>query len=189
MPTFPEWEATVLEHTYEYVDYISLHTYYGNQDDDLGHFLAKSLDMDEFIRTVIATCDYVQGEEAEQKDGSTSPSTSGTSGIHSNEPDRRIEPWQIAPPQLEDIYTFEDALFVGCMLITLLKHADRVKMACLAQLVNVIAPIMTQNGGPAWAQTIYYPYLHASVYGRGVSLMPVVKSPVYDSKDFYRLSL
>ena len=72
--------------------------------------------------------------------------------------DRKLEPWQIAPPQLEDVYTFEDASLVGCMLITLLRHADRVKMACLAQLVNVIAPDHDENGGPAWAQTIYYPY-------------------------------
>lgn len=70
------------------------------------------------------------------------------------------------------------------MLITLLKHSDRVKMACLAQLVNVIAPIMTSNGGGSWRQTIFYPYLHASVYGRGYALNPIVDSPLYDSKDF-----
>src|SRR5690606_13757994 len=103
---------------------------------------------------------------------------------HSNEADRKLEPWQIAPPQLEDIYTFEDALLVGCMLITLLRHADRVKIACLAQLVNVIAPIMTKTGCPALAQTIYYPFMHASTLGRGTSLLPVVKSPVYDVRDF-----
>ena len=83
---------------------------------------------------------------------------------------------------LEDIYTFEDALLVGLMLITLLKHADRVKMACLAQLVNVIAPIMTQQGGgTAWKQTIFYPFMHASKYGRGVVLRPVIHTPVHDT--------
>ena len=90
----------------------------------------------------------------------------------------------MAPPLLEDIYNFEDALLVGCMLITLMKHADRVKMACLAQLINVIAPIMTEKNGPAWKQTIYYPFMHASVYGRGVALHPIISSPKYDSKDF-----
>lgn len=103
---------------------------------------------------------------------------------HSNDADKKIDPWSVAPPQLEDIYNFEDALLVGSMLITFLRHADRVKMACLAQLVNVIAPIMTENNGKAWKQTIFYPYLHASRYGRGVSLMPVVDSEKYDSKDF-----
>lgn len=70
------------------------------------------------------------------------------------------------------------------MLISLLRHANRVKVACQAQLVNVIAPIMTENGGRIWKQTIYYPYLHASVYGRGTALDVLVDSPKYDSKDF-----
>lgn len=87
-------------------------------------------------------------------------------------------PWQVAPSLLEDHYTFEDALLVGEMLITLLRHADRVKMACLAQLVNVIAPIMTdKNGGPVWRQTIYWPFLLASRYGRGTAMLPLVASP------------
>ena len=109
---------------------------------------------------------------------------SGTYGIHSNEADKKIDPWSIAPPQLEDIYNHEDALLVGCMLISMLKRADRVKMACIAQLVNVIAPIMTANGGAAWKQTIYYPYMHASMFGRGTVLVPLVTSPKYDAKDY-----
>lgn len=83
---------------------------------------------------------------------------------------------------LEDVYNFEDALLVGLMLITLLKHADRVKMACLAQLVNVIAPIMTEaGGGRAWRQTIFYPFMHASRYGRGTALLPVISTPKFDT--------
>jgi alpha-L-arabinofuranosidase len=65
--------------------------------------------------------------------------------------------------------------------MTLLRNADRVKVACLAQLVNAIAPIMTANGGPAWRQTIFYPFLHASKYGRGTVLDARVQSPVYES--------
>ncbi len=97
--------------------------------------------------------------------------------------DPAIEPWRIAPPLIEDIYTFEDALAVGCMLIALLKHADRVKIACLAQLVNVIAPIMTVPGGPAWRQTIYWPFLHASTLARGTALRMPVSCPTYETKD------
>lgn len=83
---------------------------------------------------------------------------------------------------LEDIYNFEDALLVGLMLITLLKHADRVKMACMAQLVNVIAPIMTEaGGGAAWKQTIFYPFMHTSQYGRGTALLPVISTPKFDT--------
>ncbi|TLS49621.1 alpha-N-arabinofuranosidase [Paenibacillus antri] len=182
MKTFADWEATVLDHTYEHVEYLSLHTYYGNAENDTPTFLARSLQMDEFIDSVTAICDYVKAKKRSKKKMFLSFDEWNV-WFHSHESDKKLEPWQVAPPQLEDVYTMEDALVVGCMLISLLKHADRVKMACLAQLVNVIAPIMTQNGGPAWAQTIYYPYLHASVYGRGQALVPLVRSDKYDTKD------
>ncbi|NOU86395.1 alpha-N-arabinofuranosidase [Paenibacillus sp. LMG 31460] len=183
MPTFPDWEATVLEHTYDHVDYISLHQYYGNRDKDSANFLAQSMGMDRFIHTVISTADYIQAKKRGKKKINLSFDEWNV-WYHSNEADRRIEPWSIAPPQLEDIYNHEDALLVGCMLISMLKRADRVKMACLAQLVNVIAPIMTANGGAAWKQTIYYPYMHTSVFGRGTVLVPLIKSPKYDAKDY-----
>lgn len=187
MPTFGEWEATVLEHAYDLVDYISIHTYYGNQANDIGNFLSKSLDMDEFIQSVIAICDYVKAKQRKQKQLYLSFDEWNV-WFHSQEADRKQEPWQIAPPRLEDIYTFEDALVVGCMLITLLRHADRVKIACLAQLVNVIAPIMTETGGKAWRQTIYYPFLHASLYGRGTVLQPVINAPTYTTEQKHSLS-
>ncbi|PYG89038.1 alpha-N-arabinofuranosidase [Ruminiclostridium sufflavum DSM 19573] len=183
MPTFGQWEATVLENTYEHVDYISLHTYYGNADNDIKNFLARTLDMDAFIKAVAATCDYVKAKKHSKKKIKLSFDEWNV-WFHSNEEDRKIERWSVAPRQLEDVYTFEDALVVGGMLITLLKNADRVKIACLAQLVNVIAPIMTENGGSAWRQTIFYPYLHASVFGRGTVLNSIIKSPKYDSRDF-----
>jgi alpha-N-arabinofuranosidase len=183
MRTFPQWEATVLEHTYDHVDYISLHNYYGNSKNDTPNYLATSLGMDDFIKTVISTCDYIKAKKRSKKTINLSFDEWNV-WFHSHEADKKIERWSIAPPQLEDIYNFEDAIMVGCLLITLLKHSDRVKMACMAQLVNVIAPIMTKNGGEAWCQTIYYPYLHASLYGRGYALNPIVESPLYDSKDF-----
>ncbi|HUC94337.1 MAG TPA: alpha-N-arabinofuranosidase [Paenibacillus sp.] len=183
MPTFPQYEATSLEHTYEAVDYVSLHQYYGNRSGDTASYLAYSLDLDHFIRTIKSTCDYIKAKKRSKKTLNLSFDEWNV-WFHSNEADKKIEPWSVAPPQLEDVYTFEDALLVGSMLITLLKHADRVKIACLAQLVNVIAPIMTVNGGGSWKQTIYYPYLHTSVYGRGIALQPVISSPKYDSKEF-----
>lgn len=183
MPTFAEWEATILEHTYEHVDFVSLHTYYGNQENDTANFLAKSMGMDQFIKSVVAICDYVQAKKRSNKKMYLSFDEWNV-WFHSNETDKQIEPWSIAPPQLEDVYNFEDALLVGSMLITLLRNADRVKMACLAQLVNVIAPIMTVNGGGSWRQTIFYPFMHVSKFGRGSALNPVIHSPVYDCKDF-----
>ncbi|MFC5531361.1 alpha-N-arabinofuranosidase [Cohnella yongneupensis] len=182
MQTFPEWEATVLDHTYEHVEFLSLHSYYGNHENDTATFLGRSLEMEDFIHTVAATCDYIKAKKRSKKKMMLSFDEWNV-WFHSNDADRKIEPWQIAPPQLEDLYTMEDALVVGCLLIALLKHSDRVRMACLAQLVNVIAPIMTENGGQAWAQTIFYPYMHASVYGRGQALVPLVQSPKYDTKD------
>ena len=183
MPTFADWEATVLEHTYEYVDYISLHQYFGNYDNDISNYLALSLEMDDFIKSMISIADYIKAKKRGKKDINLSFDEWNV-WYHSNEQDKLIEPWSIAPPQLEDIYNFEDALLVGCMLITMLKHADRVKIACLAQLVNVIAPIMTEQGGPAWRQATFYPFMHASVYGRGTVLNPLVTCGKYDSKDF-----
>lgn len=183
MPTFADWEATVLDHTYDHVEFISLHQYYGNRANDISNYLALSLEMDDFIKSVISIADYIKAKKRGKKNINLSFDEWNV-WYHSNDADKKIEPWSIAPPQLEDIYNFEDALLVGCMLITLLKHADRVKIACLAQLVNVIAPIMTEENGPAWKQTIFYPYMHTSVYGRGVSLNPIISSPKYDSKDF-----
>lgn len=182
MATYPEWEAIVMDHTYEHVEYLSLHTYYGNHNNDTPTFLARSIEMEDFIRSVTATCDYIKAKKRSKKTMMLSFDEWNV-WFHSNESDKKLEPWQIAPPQLEDIYTMEDALVVGCMLIAMLKNADRVKMACLAQLVNVIAPIMTENGGQAWAQTIYYPYMHASVFGRGKALVPLIQSPKYDTKE------
>lgn len=183
MPTFPEYEATTLDLAYDQIDYISLHQYYGNRSDDTPNFLAKNLTMDHFIKSVIATCDYIKAKHRSKKTIKLSFDEWNV-WYHSNDADKQIEPWTIAPPQLEDHYNFEDALLIGSLLITFLKHADRVKMAAMAQLVNVIAPIMTENEGRSWKQTIFYPYMHASVYGRGISLKPILSSPKYDSREF-----
>ncbi|MFW6387762.1 MAG: alpha-N-arabinofuranosidase, partial [bacterium] len=183
MPTYPQWEATVLEELYDNVDYVSIHVYYVNYENDLKNFLAKSLHMDEYIRTVVSTCDFVKAKRRSKKPVHISFDEWNV-WYHSVADDKKVEPWSEAPHLLEDKYNFEDALLVGCLLITLLRHADRVKIACLAQLVNVIAPIMTEKGGDAWAQTTYYPFMHASKYGRGTVLLPSIDSPKYDSKDF-----
>ncbi len=186
MPTFPEWEATTLGYTYDHVDFVSMHQYYGNLNNDTEDFLALSDDMDQFIRSVIATCDFVKAKKRGKKDINLSFDEWNV-WFHTREADDEFmekDPWHIAPPLLEDQYNFEDALLVGLMLITLMKHADRVKMACMAQLVNVIAPIMTEkDGGKAWRQTIFYPFMHASRYGRGMVLQPVIETPVHDTKE------
>ena len=186
MPTFGSWELEMLEECYENIDYVSLHRYYGNPTGDTPGFLARTMDMDDFIHSVTSICDAVKGKKHSKKQVNLSFDEWNV-WYHSRQQDEEIwkrEKWDRALPLLEDIYNFEDALLVGSMLITLLRTADRVKIACLAQLVNVIAPIMTRTGGGCWAQTIYYPFMHASRYGRGTSLKAIVKSPVYDCSDY-----
>jgi alpha-N-arabinofuranosidase len=180
MASFPQWEATVLDHCYDAVDYISLHSYFTNYDNDLSTFLGESVEMDQFIRTVIGTVDFVKAKKRSRKTINLSFDEWNV-WFHTRHMDEVVRPWSVGPHLLEDVYTFEDALVVGCCLITLLRHADRVRIACLAQLVNTIAPIMTENGGPAWRQTIFYPFLHASKFGRGEVLETLALSPTYSN--------
>ncbi len=174
MPSFGSWEYTALSECYENVDYVSLHRYYGNPHNDTPDFLASTMDLDNFIRTVASICDSVKGKLHSSKKLGLSLDEYNV-WYHSNAQDQELykrKPWGTALPLLEDVYNFEDALLVGLMLITILKNADRVRIACMAQLVNVIAPIMTRPGGGAWAQTIYWPLQQASTLGRGTSLLP-----------------
>lgn len=183
MPTFGQWEQTVLDHTYDQIDYLSLHRYYGNRDDDTPNYLAQSLDMDDFITGVLAICDAAKAKRHSHKTINLSFDEWNV-WYHSDQQTADNKPWQVAPHLLEDIYNFEDALLVGTLLITLLKHSDRVKIACLAQLVNVIAPIMTSEDGQAWQQSIFFPFMQASKYGRGTALTPIQVSPTYETKQF-----
>jgi len=179
MPTFGLWETEVLNHTYDLVDYLSLHTYYNNHSDCTPAFLAMADRLDKYIKDAIAVCDYVGAIKKSDKRIMLSLDEWNV-WFHSNEPDKSIPEWIFPRPILQDIYTMEDALLVGGMLITLLNHADRVKIACIAQTVNVIAPIMTAKDGSAWRQTIFFPFEHASRYGRGTVLQQVIESPEYD---------
>lgn len=182
MPTFGSWEYTVLDEAYDQVDYLSLHQYYGNASGDTADFLASSKGMDDFISGVVSICDAVKAKKHGKKQINLSFDEWNV-WYHSNEQDKKLEKWVQVPHQLEDVYNFEDALLVGSMLITLLRHADCVKIACMAQLVNVIAPIMTSDTG-AWRQTIFYPYMLTSVFGRGTVLNTQVLTPVYESKTY-----
>ncbi|MDD3058868.1 MAG: alpha-L-arabinofuranosidase C-terminal domain-containing protein, partial [Sphaerochaeta sp.] len=180
MPTFPTWEETVLEHTWEVADYLSLHMYFRNDENDAETFLASSKRMDQFIESVVHVCDYVKAKKRSKKTMYLSFDEWNV-WFHSNEQDKKESDWIVGKHLLEDVYTFEDALVVGCLLNSLLKHCDRVKVACLAQLVNVIAPILTEDGGPSWVQTIYWPFYYASNYGRGEVLDIRVDVPAYEN--------
>lgn len=186
MPTFASWEAESLMENYDITDYVSLHQYYSNEQEDTSDFLAITLETERFIKTVISICDYVKAVKRGNKDIQLSFDEWNV-WFHSKAVDNKkmsMEPWDKAPSLLEDIYTFEDALVSGCALITFLKNCDRLKIACLAQLVNVIAPIMTETGGGLCRQTIFYPFMHVSMFGRGTALLPVISTNKYDSKNF-----
>jgi alpha-L-arabinofuranosidase len=182
MPTFGAWEATVLQETYDVVDYISLHAYYEEVDGDRGSFLASAVDMESFIDNVVATCDHIGARLKSPKRINLSFDEWNIWYASRTLDERR--PWAEAPRLLEDIYSVTDAVVFGSLLITLLRHADRVTIACLAQLVNVIAPIMTEPGGAAWRQTTFYPFAQASAHGRGHVLQVNVDSPTYQTAKF-----
>ena len=173
MPTFGEWERVVLEAAYDHVDYISCHAYYQEHDGDLGSFLASSLDMEYFIETVVATADHVRHKL--RKDRAIAISFDEWNVWYQTrfeESGKVTEDWPVAPRLLEDVYSVADAVVVGSLLITLLKNSDRVRSASLAQLVNVIAPIMTEPGGPAWRQTTFFPFATTSRLAAGEVLQP-----------------
>lgn len=184
MKTYPEWERIVLEHTYESVDHISLHMYFANRAKNTQNYLALNHKLDRYISTVEGTINLVKANKRSKRDVTISFDEWNV-WYHSNTADRAIldgaEGWPTAPRLLEDIYNFEDVLQVGCILNTFIRKSNVVKIACIAQLVNVIAPIMTEPGGPAWRQTIYYPYYFASIFGRGTALNLSVKCPGYDA--------
>lgn len=184
MPTFPEWDRIVLEYLYDQVDYISCHRYYENYG-DVDEFLGSFADMERFIQTLIHTADYVKAKKRSNK-------TLSISFDEWNVWYQKkvvIPDWEIAPPLLEDIYSLLDALVFGGLLCSLLKNADRVKIACLAQLVNVIAPIFTVKGGPAIKQTTFYPFKQVSTYGRGTVLRTIVEGPTFHTNLHGEISL
>ncbi len=184
MPTFGEWERVVLQETYDEVDFISCHAYYEPHDGDLGSFLASAVDMDRFIDSVVATADHVKALRRSDKTISISFDEWNVwyqSRYHDVEKITDIETWPVAPRLLEDSYSVLDGVVVGSLLISLLRHADRVTSASLAQLVNVIAPIMTEPGGPAWRQTTFFPFSVTSALARGRTLELKLDGPAYDT--------
>jgi alpha-N-arabinofuranosidase len=181
LPTYLAWDREVLEECYDQVDAISLHNYYGNTPqltgNDTSRYLAMNLDMERQIHEIGAVCDYVQGRLR-------SPKRLWLS----------FDEWnvwyrarggrfadgkrQFAPRLLEEEYNLEDALLVGGFLNSLLRQSARVKVGCIAQIVNVIAPLVT-NKEKVLRQSIYYPYAWALKYARGRVLDLLFESDTY----------
>lgn len=170
MPTFAEWDRIVLEHTYEMTDYLSLHRYYGFLPgrDDTSDYLHAYLNLDDFIASLIATADYVKAYKRSKK--VMMLSIDEWNIWHQHQHTAEDYGWTSAAPILENHYDVKDALLFSGLMMTLINRADRVKIGCMAQLVNVIAPILTQVGGGVLKQTIFYPYLVGCRYIKGKAL-------------------
>lgn len=180
MPTYPEWDKTVLTHTYDHVEYLSLHNYIGKREADTATYLAMPMDMEKQIQEVISTCDYVKSKKRSNK----------TMKLSFDEwnvwrgPDIEYTPWQIGSPYDWVKFHMEDALVFGSAMLTILKYADRITIACQSLLVNTIPLILTEKGGKAWRNPTYYPFEHVSRYGRGEVLRSLVDSPKYDTLSY-----
>jgi alpha-N-arabinofuranosidase len=169
MPTFGTWEATVLDHTYEAVDYISLHAYYEERSGDRASFLAAGVDMDRFISSVVATADHVGAKRRSRK--RINISFDEWNVWYQHDGAGNTDPALRESPRLqEDTFTVTDAVVVSGLLITLLRHADRVTIACQAQLANVIGLIRTEPRGPAWRTAIFHPFASTARLARGTVL-------------------
>jgi alpha-L-arabinofuranosidase len=167
MTTYGAWEYEVLDRCFDQVDYISLHAYFRNDADNIADYFTAIEDLDSFIREVAAIADAVGAKRRSRRKIMLSLDEWNV-WYKAHSPDDLKKPgWPKAPKLLEEIYNFEDALIVGGALIVMMNNADRVKAACLAQLVNVIGPIMTETGGPAWRQTIFHPFADCARHGRG----------------------
>jgi alpha-L-arabinofuranosidase len=181
MPTYLVWDREVLEECYDQVDAISLHNYYGNTEALSGNktsrYLAMNLDMERQILEIGAVCDYVQGLQKSPKRlwlsfdewnvwyrARTGAAVDGNRAF--------------APKLLEEVYNLEDALLVGGFINSLLRQSERVRIACLAQIVNVIAPLMT-NERSVLRQSIFYPYAWALQHASGRVLDLAVESETY----------
>ncbi len=167
------WNRTVLERLKTEIDYLSLHTYIGNADNKFEKFLAVSRDLDDRI-------EVVEGQIKAARVG-----TPNARPIHIAFDEWNVwyrarggSEFEVGRTGLEEKYNFEDALAMGMFYNSFFRHAESVKMANLAQLVNVIAPIFTNKDG-MFLQTIYFPLAEYAKQSGNTALNVQVDSPQY----------
>lgn len=182
MATFGSWELEVLKHLFKDVDYLSIHMYFTNQEKNLPKYLSVPEQLDQRLLAAVAACDAVAAEKKSTKKIMIALDEWNVwyrGSVHYAPEDR----WQCGKPLNEEIYDMSDVLVTGGALLSMLDHCDRLKIACIAQTVNVISPIMTVTGGKCWKQSIFYPFRETSRYGRGTVLRGVVESPAYPAEE------
>jgi alpha-N-arabinofuranosidase len=182
LPTYMEWDRTVLEHIGDYADYVSLHRYVGNPNGDTADFLAVTNSVDQQIEEMDAACRYVQARLRSKKRHYLCFDEWNV-WYRTMNPEHTNGCGRFAPHLIEEEYNLEDALVVAGFLNSFIRHADVVKIANLSQIVNVIAPIQTR-GDELLLQSTYYPFVMYSRRRDGVALQPVVKGPGYESRSY-----
>lgn len=195
LPTYLEWDRVMLTDLYDQVDYISTHNYTMNAGQGITNFLAAYKQLDIHIKNSAKVVEFVKAKNHFEKDIKICldewnvwnfqdiklDSLGDLAGLTTFEM-TSAEKWEIAPSILQEKYSLLDALVVGGLGITLLNNVDTVEIACLAQLINVIAPITTVRGGGVFKQTIYHPFHMLSKYGHGTTMKAVVEAPTYTSE-------
>ena len=182
MPTFGAWESAVLDEAYDVVDMISCHSYYQIQDGDRRSFLASGAHMDGFITAVADLADAAAARRRSRKRLAISFDEWNVWDMAAWQATPARADWPEAPRLIEDEYRLIDAVVTGGLLIALLRHADRVGVACQAQLVNVIAPIRTEPGGPAWRQATFYPFALTSRHAHGDVLDVALDADTHETR-------
>lgn len=192
MKTFGKWEDTLLKYAYDQIDFVSCHAYYHADPGKLETFLGSAADMDRFISEVVSCIDA--GKARAKSDHKVNISFDEWNvwyqGSEPSKVPEGINNWPVAPHLLEDIYSVTDAVVVGDFLITLLKHADRVKAASIAQLVNVIGPIMAPENSVAYRQTTFYPFSEtAKLTKNGTVLHELSESPCLQNEKYGSINM
>ncbi len=184
MPSYGDWDSKVIEATFDVADYLALHNYFFCINHDRQSFLATPNILDWNINNMVAVCDAAAAKRKSPK--RINLAVDEWNVWYRGNPKASPENiWQAGRPLNEEIYDMADVLVVGGALMVMLNHADRVKIGCIAQSVNVIAPIMTGANGGAWKQTIYYPFYYLSKYGRGTVLTQHIESPAFTCDNIY----
>lgn len=186
MPSCPQWDMEVMEQTYDVVDYVALHQYYGGQEKGTKAFLAQTLDFEDHIKTMRSVAQVVKKKKRSQKEMKFSVDEWGVWAVPGHTVNQEVDahPWEVAPAISEQIYTLEDALLFAGMQMAMLRNADVIKIACQSLLTNISACIMTEKEGGMWLQTIYYPFFYLSNYARGIVLQSTVQSDAYKCEEF-----
>lgn len=186
LPTYMEWDRTVLEYIGSYADYISLHRYVGNYNDNTTDYLAVTNSIDQQIEEMDAVSRLVQARNKSKKRHYLCFDEWNV-WYRTMSPEHTNGRGKFAPPLIEEHYNLEDALVVAGFLNSFIRHADIVKIANIAQIVNVIAPILTR-GDDMLLQTIFYPFAMYASRRDGIALLPSVSGPAYDSPSYGRVN-